>query len=280
MSIKSTIISVSSMILFFTLLTASLQTAAAQKVSVGSYEVESGTTFTVSVIVYNITNIAGIDVALSYNPTVVNVQGYQLNKIFADCFNFDNIDNSKGLSRIIVVCADGINAQSLNAINFTFKAVGNPGDKTELKISANFSDTSFKLVTPETVDGYVKILGEESESGVTPTQPVSSGSGSCSSSATPTTKTTTETKNAESTETGEAVRVSETPLETPQEKSEMNENKSQNMQQLTPVQTLTTPIFNKTLGKSEVAKQGPFKIPGFEILLTLFAVSLVWRLRK
>jgi len=288
--------------------------SAAQKISVGSYEVESGVTFTVPVIAYSISDIAGIDVALSYDPAVVNVQGYQLNGILSNCFNFDNIDNSKGLAKLIVVCTDGINAQRLNAINFTLKAVGNPGDGTELKISANFSDTSFKLVIPETEHGYVRISGGVSETGETDetgetgktgeaggttstSAPSGSGgyTGSAGSAAPPAAKTTPEAERVN--ETGEAG-ISETPLETPPEQQtpEAPENKTQvSEMQPTPTPTpgaattetgekeLAPPPATKTPGESngKLGRLGEvFKIPGFEVLLALSALFLAWRWRN
>lgn len=279
--------------------------ASAQKISVGSYEVERNSTFTVPVLAYNLSSIAGIDVALSYNPSVVVVQSYQLSSYLASCFKFDNVDNSKGLARVVIVCTDGISAEQLEIINFTLKASGNPGDKTDLKISANFSDTSFKLVVPETESGYVKISGGEIKTGGTsgtggageavPFSPGVTGSAEPSETVEETAETTKTSKTTPETikvnETGEAREVNET-VYPPESKPEiqLTPTKTPTPSPATPEKTekiketdkseLTPPPVNKTSIENKAGRKGLFKIPGFGVFLALLAIVLSWRWKK
>ena len=275
-----------------------LQTAIvnAQKVSVGNYEVKSGSTFIVPIFASDISDIAGIDIALSYEPSVVRVQSYQVGKILSDCFKFDNIDNSKGSAKVIIVCTDGINAESLVIINFTLKAVGAPGSETELKLSVNFSDTKFKLVIPETEDGHVKIRGEvtsgEGGTGVVSgsSPPTSAGnSGSAEQSTTlEQSENNLENKSKVANEAGEAFKVKKTvtPAETKPEVQPppVNISETQGPYKQTPekAERIETPEVAPTKTQSEVkaGSSEPFRIPGFTTFLSLLVAIFVSRWRK
>jgi len=219
------------------LLLCSITAVSAQKISIGEYEVTKDSTFKAQVIASNLSNISGIEVTLNFEPSVVNVLSYVGLK---NCFNFDNIDNSKGFAKIIIICTDGINAERLEIINFTLKA--GKGNQTPLKIFANLSTTDFKLITPEIENGYVKIIGEEKQ-------------------------TSEELKK---------VKVNkQQKVTTPKEVEEQNEvvttPSASNQTELTQTE------INKT---SEQKSKEKLKTPGFETILALLTLCIAWRMRR
>ncbi len=184
-------------LIFFALLF--LQIANAQTIYVKNYVVKPNETFTATVYLSNATDIAGIDLNVTFNPNVVKAIDAKLNKSYqckSGCFG-PFVKMANGFVRIVFTDLNGINADNIAIFDLTFKAIGNPGDSTKLVISADLSKVIKDNKAPlpfkaNVINGYIKIEGE-AERTVTTTIITSSQEYSGSSSSSSPSPITTET---------------------------------------------------------------------------------------
>lgn len=161
--------------------------ASSEKVEVGVYEVNENSTFSVPVIAKNLTNIAGFDISLQYDPNVVQFVSYSIGSEVGQNFHFDNVDNTNGNARFIIVVNKAISSDNVTVVILNFRAIGTSGSQSELRLYAELSrviqgeQTSFQTITPECVSGSVHIKSQlQTEPSKTPTldnSPVSESGG-------------------------------------------------------------------------------------------------------
>ncbi|MBC7114706.1 MAG: hypothetical protein H5T47_03640 [Archaeoglobi archaeon] len=99
---------------------------------------------------------------------MLSFEGYEIGDV-EYFYKADNIQN--GTARIMIIFEKEINRESFVLINLTMRAIGSPGESSEIGISASLSDSSFNLIHPDVFNGEVIIVEEGSSQA-----PSSSGS--------------------------------------------------------------------------------------------------------
>lgn len=262
-----------------------LYTSQAENVYIKSYTVDKNETFIVPIYVSNVSNIVGVEVTLRFNPNVIQAVNVKVNDSYQcrfGCFSFPpNINNSRGFVRIAFIDTNGIRVNNSPIVDVIFKAVGNPGDSTEIVLTANMSDSNYNKITATTVNGVVTIA---SGTNVTLTQ--------TQTSPTPTQTETTPTQTTTSTQASLTQTSTETtPVSTT---TTVTQTSTATQTQLTPTPTQieTTPkptptatpqtIYTQTLVKTtEIVKPnttqyitGTTPIPGFDLLVCLLSALI------
>lgn len=281
-----------------------------ETIVVGVYEVYENSTFSVPVIAKNLTNIAGFDISLQYDPDVIEFVSYSVGSSIGQNFHFDNVDNAEGNARFIVVSNRAINSSNITVIVLNFKAVGAPGSQTELRLYAELGrviegeQMDFQTIIPECVSGTVYIKSQfQTEPAKTPTptpSPVSGGGGGYVDVTTPspiTTSTPTPTPVETSTPETEnaAMNMSDNSF-TSQSASESKESKLPEVNHTEPSMSRTpfntpTPEMQKSSEVLNISESGVRNTPtpeknsetqeiskspisGFEILISAISAML------
>ena len=243
-----------------------IQVVNAQKIYTESYKTSVGKNVTVEVFAENFTSVAGIDVKISFNPEVVEVTSVSIKKF--KCMKFDNLDNSEGFYRFLVICTNPITFEKEKLVTLQFKAL--KAGTSELKISAMLSvdiNGTLKLVIPKTADGCIEVSKVRSSGAFIGT------SGGQSS--------------GQVVEQQVVEQVVEQPTQqaTPEQITEQStpkhakQNQTQKAESITPTTTVpeTPPkTERKTEEKiTEKPSSGHIKIPGFEIVAAVASIVLV-----
>ncbi|MDY6959744.1 MAG: cohesin domain-containing protein, partial [Halobacteriota archaeon] len=126
-------------------------------ISIGDGSVDPGESVTVPVMIRNATNVGVVDINITFDPTVVNVE---VEEIYVDVLDkwfitsdFDNpipvIDNTTGFARIGAFQSEnpGLNGD-VGIVNLILTAVGDAGSFTTFDITVN----ELKEATPEGID--------------------------------------------------------------------------------------------------------------------------------
>lgn len=248
-----------------------IQVVNAQKIYTESYKTSVGKNVTVEVFAENFTSVAGIDVKITFNPEVVEVTSVSIKKF--KCMKFDNLDNSEGFYRFLVICTNPITFEKEKLVTLQFKAL--KAGTSELKISAMLSvdiNGTLKLVIPKTADGCIEVSKVRSSGTFIGT----SGGRSSGQVVEPqvveqVVEQPTQQATPEQTTPEEQITEQTTPKHAKQ-------NQTQKAESITP--TTTLPETPKTGRKMEekITEKPSFehiKIPGFEIVAAVTSIVLV-----
>lgn len=142
--------------------------ALAETVSVGTYTVRPGEEFAVDVVASNLTNISGFDIRITFDPTALELLSYNLGENIGQNFHFDQINNSAGRARFIIVTKSVISTDSMVILTLNFRARNDSGDAESVlgiyaemsRVTQDGNGTSFKTVYPECSGGIVYISGQ------------------------------------------------------------------------------------------------------------------------
>jgi len=264
--------------------------ANAQEVYVGNYTVEENETFKVTVFA-TATNVVGIDVEIDYDPNVIIAQKVDVNQSYScgsGCFKFENIANDQGFVKIALINTNGISVNNTPILDVTFKAVGNPGDSTELKLKSTMSDPNFNMIHPSVENGFVSIGGavptqttpvETTETAtvtattVTPTPTETETATTQTQTATPTQTTPTQTTTATPTQAVVTTTVVSTAV--PTTTTETIHQTVHPMYTKTVIETETTATETTTTVTTTTETKKSTGVPGFDSVLCLLAITSV-----
>ena len=129
-------------------------------ISIGSVKAPTNSTITIPVSVANITNISGISFDLLYNSSVTIISNVSSNESFIGSSITQNIDNTIGITRIVLTNSNLISALAETpVIDITFDVTGGSGSSTALDLqNVEFSDSEFNPYTPAVVvDGEIRV---------------------------------------------------------------------------------------------------------------------------
>jgi len=125
-------------------------------VSIGDIEASPGESITAPIMIYDVTNYGAGTIKVTYDPSVVHVTDV------ASTADSDVVawgaDNVTGCVSISAWNITGISGD-ISFANVTFKAVGSPGDVSDLNIEIKtLKDTSYKDIPATSINGSFKIL--------------------------------------------------------------------------------------------------------------------------
>ena len=128
-------------------------------VSIGDVVLDPGNSTIIPIMIYNATDVAGVELNLTYNPDVVNVTDAEPGD-FTDIF-MPNLMYSDGWVKITTfVMMERELSGNLIVANVTLEAVGSPGDSSPLNMEnvvlTNKSGVTMEFVTD---NGTFSILG-------------------------------------------------------------------------------------------------------------------------
>ncbi len=289
-------------LIYLLVLVAAVQTCNAQLIYVKNYEVDEGSVFTVTIYASDISNVAGIDITLEYDHTLISAQKVSLNGSFScgsGCFFFHNIMD--GAVRIAIIDTNMINLEDCAVVDVEFKALR--AGSTELRLHAELakpSDGVFEAVESDVANGFVKVkpTGEQVTETVTRTPLIQ----------TPTIERTPVTYERREHPVYEGpTRVTETPSITPVQTETVptttqvikrGEEKAgvtpvEKTPETTPVKTTVTTVtvygnksYNVSPKKTHPARvyydiiRTVKRIPGMEFILAVTAITLLILMRR
>ena len=133
-----------------------ISTASAQvTVSIGDIEASPGESITAPIMIYDVTNYGTGTIKVTYDPSVVHVTDVAST---ADSSVIAwSVDNKTGYVSISAWNITGISG-NISFADVTFKAVGSPGDISDLNIEIKtLKDTSYKDIPATPVNGSFEI---------------------------------------------------------------------------------------------------------------------------
>lgn len=101
-------------------------------VSVGDVVLDPGNSTIIPIMIYNATDVAGVELNLTYNPDVVNVTDAESGD-FTDIF-MPNLMYADGRVKITTLVIGRDLSGNLIGANVTLEAVGGPGDSSPLNL--------------------------------------------------------------------------------------------------------------------------------------------------
>ena len=132
-----------------------LPASAKTVVSIGDIEASPGESITAPIMIYDVTNYGTGTIKVTYDPSVVHVTDVAST---ADSSVIAwSVDNKTGYVSISAWNMMGVSG-NISFANVTFKAVGSPGDVSDLNIEIKtLKDTSYKDIPATPVNGSFKI---------------------------------------------------------------------------------------------------------------------------
>ena len=138
------------------LLAVFISAASAQvTVSIGDIEASPGESITAPIMIYDVTNYGAGTINITYDPSVVHVTDVA-STADSDVVAW-GVDNVTGCVSISAWNITGISG-NISFANVTFKAVGSPGDVSDLNIEIKtLKDTSYKDIPATPINGSFEI---------------------------------------------------------------------------------------------------------------------------
>ena len=124
-------------------------------VSIGSYQINLGSTQTIPIIIENASLIAGGSVNITFNRSILEVM-----EVVADDFPMitSNINNSRGFVVIAAISATAIGKDEAILANITVRGIS-VGESPLTITWAELSDENGSLITPNIENGSVMVSG-------------------------------------------------------------------------------------------------------------------------
>ena len=134
--------------------------ASATIVSISNATLGPDETAVLPIMIYDVTNVSGAYIKLSYDQSVVhvtNIEGSDLNFI-----TYENISNSIGLVRYAAINQpDAQNGPGIKFADVTFKAVGGTGDLSPLSLNViSLQDSNYDEISRTVSDGTFKVISD------------------------------------------------------------------------------------------------------------------------
>ncbi|AGK62133.1 hypothetical protein Asulf_02180 [Archaeoglobus sulfaticallidus PM70-1] len=258
--------------LILLILMIALVPVSAQKVYTSTQTVKEGENFKVKVYGSYFDSIAGIDLNIQFDPSVIKLNGISAGKNFSKCFKFNNINNTRGFGRVAIICGDARTFKNDLIAIYSFTALKG---ETHLHITASLSTSDFKTVYPETVDGSVKVLTKGSPdtgSASTGSSGLTDPANNAQNGVQPTVQPTQQPVN-----TVQPAKTEQTPIaeQTQKPKSQTEQKTSSPASHTTPTAIpTTTEIATKSTTEEKLNLKNIPEIPGFEVCPLLIAALI------
>jgi hypothetical protein len=129
-------------------------------VAPSSVEGAPGETVSVEIRVENVERMAGIQLTLSFNRSVVNAENVTKGEFIKDFLFEESIDNEIGTVKIVAASAIGVNGSGVVA-KIDFKLVGRINESTSLNIiNLEICDEEGKLIPTTVNPGEIEVIPE------------------------------------------------------------------------------------------------------------------------
>jgi len=102
-------------------------------ISIGDAVLDPGNSTTIPIMIYNATDVAGVELNLRYDPDVVNVIGAEQGD-FTSWFALDDSNAGDGWVKITTYVKGGNLSGDLIVANVMLEAIGSPGDSSPLNL--------------------------------------------------------------------------------------------------------------------------------------------------
>ncbi len=144
----------------FIIMIAFQASASATTVSISNATVGPDETAVLPIMIYDVTNVSGAYIKLSYDQSIVQVtdiEGSDLNFI-----TYENISNSIGLVRYAAINQpDAQNGPDIRFADVTFKAVGGTGDSSPLSLNViSIQDSNYEEISRTVSDGTFMVISD------------------------------------------------------------------------------------------------------------------------
>ena len=128
--------------------------AAGETISIGSATVNPGDTFVLPITIAGVSDVTGVDLTVIYDASIVNIQNVAANSsVVTGSAVYPNINNTIGKVVIPLTNTNSITTTSdIPIIDITFEVVGNSGSSALELQDVEFSDASFNVYTPSTIN--------------------------------------------------------------------------------------------------------------------------------
>ena len=128
-------------------------------VGIGSVEGRQGEVLKVPVTISDATGVAGFQLTITFEPSVVEVVAVRKGELTRDFLVAENINNKEGWVKIAASSSKGISGSG-EILALEVRVVGRPGSSTALKIEElKLNDEAGNLFNATSKDGFVKVVG-------------------------------------------------------------------------------------------------------------------------